>query len=260
MNQKSIIFILITFFSVSSASPIVKTLTEGDAQVNIPSTQFDTREKNWEITQKWLIESINRLREEINELGHNYNVHMASKDADIDRNQANFVHDIAVLRADHTILANQQKEIITLIKNQPSVVMEKLISPVIVNKLPKNSANFPKFEQNSANLQETSGNFENSQETSGQDANGNWHKKDMDTQSGRRHHKRHHPRVEKLEEKEEKLEEKGEKLEEKEEKLEGNLNRMNQQVSALHDITLALFHGVQDLETKIEKNDNTGRR
>ena len=107
-----------------------------------------------------------------------------------------------------------------------------------------------------------SGNFENLQETLEQDANGNRQKKDMDTQSERYHHKRHHHRVAKLEEKEEKLEEKEEKLEEKEEKLEGkeeklegNLKRMNQQVSALHDITLALFHGVQDLETKMEKND-----
>ena len=207
------------------ASPIVQTLTDGDktvdmnGEVAIPPTQFDTRDKNWEITQRWLIQSMNRLRQEINELGHNYNVHIKNNDANVDRNQANFVHDIAVLRADHTVLANQQKEIINLIKTKPSVVLEKLVSPVIVNKPPDKYQN----------------------DRSDDDGDVSDEKKDSDRERPHRHHRRH-PKVEKIEEKEEILEE--------------NLSKMSQRVNSLNEITLALFHGVRDLETKIQDKDD----
>ena len=195
-------FVIITFSIIwikSDAVPISENKVEEDAKNQDSSFE----DKNWKITQKWLIESINRLRQEINDLGHNYEVHTQTKDSQDVKNQQDFIHDVAVLRADHSVLANQQKKIIHMIQEW--------------RKAP------------SATKAET------------QD--------DIKSRAVQPHrHKSHRRRHLKRPFKDFMVNEK--KFERQTAK---NVTELFSEVSSLHDITLALFHDVQDLEQRLSK-------
>ncbi|KAI1301885.1 hypothetical protein HDE_03030 [Halotydeus destructor] len=75
-------------------------------------------DSNWLTTQKWLIDSINQLQKEINELSTSFTTHVDSSQSDEFKKQSDFAHDIAILRADHTVLSSQQQIIINLIKQR----------------------------------------------------------------------------------------------------------------------------------------------
>lgn len=167
-------------------------------------------DENWHVTQKWLIESINRLRGEINELGHNYEVHFRNKETDDMKNQQDFVHDLAVLRADHSVLANQQQKIIDLIKEWRDADTIKTTTETTVPQ-------HPSLESHPDPVV--------------------------------RHHRRKHRRriFSDFMDHEKKFESQASK----------NVTELFGEVSALHDITLALFHDVQDLEQRLDKKETS---
>ena len=74
------------------------------------------------ITQKWLIDNINLLRREMNEMARDYNQHIDANKQEAIRKEVEFVRDVDTLRADHTLLARNQLQIINLIKNQQQSV------------------------------------------------------------------------------------------------------------------------------------------
>jgi len=73
-------------------------------------------EKNWLLTKAWLIDNINRLRRELSELERDYSGHLDKMERTNSQQEKQFIEDITKLRADHTILSQQQKQIIYLIK------------------------------------------------------------------------------------------------------------------------------------------------
>jgi len=82
------------------------------------STMSSNKERNWLLTKAWLIDNINRLRHEFIELERDYNHHIESSDAMEVAKDKRMVQEMATLRADHTVLAQQQKQIIQLIKQR----------------------------------------------------------------------------------------------------------------------------------------------
>lgn len=89
-----------------------------------PSATVAT-EKNWLLTKAWLIDNINRLRRELSELERDYSTHLKTIEQTNAEKEKQFIQDISKLRADHTVLSQQQKHIIYLIKKsvlyKPSV-------------------------------------------------------------------------------------------------------------------------------------------
>lgn len=75
-----------------------------------------SNEKNWLLTKAWLIDNINRLRRELSELERDYSGHLDSIERSNSEKEKQFIEDITKLRADHTLLSQQQKQIIYLIK------------------------------------------------------------------------------------------------------------------------------------------------
>ena len=73
-------------------------------------------EKNWLLTKAWLIDNINRLRRELSELERDYSQHLDTAERANAQKEKQFIEDITKLRADHTVLSQQQKQIIYLIK------------------------------------------------------------------------------------------------------------------------------------------------
>lgn len=69
------------------------------------------------ITQKWLIDNINLLRREMNEIARDYNQHVDGSKSEEVRKEVEFVRDVSSLRADHTILAQTQQQIVSMLKN-----------------------------------------------------------------------------------------------------------------------------------------------
>ena len=66
--------------------------------------------------QDWLMKSLDQLLYEMKEFGHEYNVQVQSRQASDEKNQKSLAHDLAILRADHTIMAEQQRNLIQLIQ------------------------------------------------------------------------------------------------------------------------------------------------
>lgn len=65
--------------------------------------------------QEWLMKGVDQLLYEMKEFGHEYNVQVQSRQASDEKNQQSLAHDLAILRADHTIMAEQQRNLIQLI-------------------------------------------------------------------------------------------------------------------------------------------------
>jgi len=80
------------------------------------SASTANKERNWLLTKAWLIDNINRLRHEFNELERDYSHHVESSDTMKQMKDKKTVEEMATLRADHTVLSQQQKQIIQLIK------------------------------------------------------------------------------------------------------------------------------------------------
>lgn len=81
-------------------------------------------EKNWLLTKAWLIDNINRLRRELSELERDYSQHLDSIERTNSQKEKQFLEDISKLRADHTVLSQQQKQIIYLIKKNQMLRMK----------------------------------------------------------------------------------------------------------------------------------------
>lgn len=115
MEQYSIaVFLVIVQIALTNCAPI------SSPQVTATPSSMSNKERNWLLTQKWLIDSINRLRSELNELARDYNQHMQTENYSAQHELKELIHDLASLRADHTVLADQQKQIIGLIKERQS--------------------------------------------------------------------------------------------------------------------------------------------
>lgn len=118
MRPRIIIVLQIAVASVAVCAPLHEPHELHDEQAtNLDSENYRQR-TNWLKTQNWLIDSINRLQREVNELSTSVTGHLDANDAESQSQQRAFVHDVAVLRADHTILAQQQQRIIQLIKER----------------------------------------------------------------------------------------------------------------------------------------------
>ncbi|KAJ6219886.1 hypothetical protein RDWZM_005698 [Blomia tropicalis] len=80
------------------------------------SSSTNSNEKNWLLTKAWLIDNINRLRRELSELERDYSQHLTKTEQVNEQKEKQFIDDLTKLRADHTVLSQQQKQIIYLIK------------------------------------------------------------------------------------------------------------------------------------------------
>lgn len=112
-----------TFASAAALSQPKKHIPNTLAQSTVPtkttsvsSTTTTTTEKNWLLTKAWLIDNINRLRREMSELERDYSQHLDAAEKANEAKERQFLEDITKLRADHTVLSQQQKQIIYLVK------------------------------------------------------------------------------------------------------------------------------------------------
>jgi hypothetical protein len=174
--------------------------------------------------QEWLIQSINLMRRELNELGHNYNVHINTKEAEEIQSRQSLVHDLAVLRADHTILSNQQKQLIELIQQ-------------------KVSRNNKEDSLKSDNIPE-SGDDQREMRSRGH--------------HDRRHHHRRHHHKKHLESQE--PPKKAEEIAKLEEYTKERISSLSQELTSLHDVTISLFRDVQDLEQRMTEDQQKKKR
>ena len=99
--------------SNSASKPIESTTTTSTTTTTSAST---SKERNWLLTKAWLIDNINRLRHEFNELERDYSQHIENDNTLNLKKDKQLVEEMATLRADHTVLSQQQKQIIQLIK------------------------------------------------------------------------------------------------------------------------------------------------
>ena len=63
-----------------------------------------------------IVKNIDQLLYEMKQFGHEYNVQVENEKINGEKSQQSLAHHLAILRADHTILAQQQQSIIQLIK------------------------------------------------------------------------------------------------------------------------------------------------
>ena len=232
MILSSLIILTISFCGKTQTAPIDDTSlesTDEDAQV-----EGNNEQNNWSMTQKWLIESINQLKREMNELGHSYEEHVSRQETEEGHAKQSLAHDLAVLRADHTILSQQQQIIIKLLKERSGEkepllvqVQERLASPVHLL-LPESG--------------------EKSQKP--QDAKDGEESEDLSHGKHHHRHHRHHSRSNKQ----------LDQLVDREKKFEQNssqkVHELSEELTALHDISIAMFHEMQDLEKKVEKQSS----
>ena len=131
MYKQLVLFLSIV--SITTTAPVINT-TENNALSNsiaksndgISNTTTSTtttttsastnKERNWLLTKAWLIDNINRLRHEFNELERDYSQHIESANTLNTNKDKQLVEEMATLRADHTVLSQQQNQIIQLIK------------------------------------------------------------------------------------------------------------------------------------------------
>lgn len=110
-------------FASSAAQPqpknptsISNTLVKSPSAPTKGTSTTTTTEKNWLLTKAWLIDNINRLRREMSELERDYSQHLDAAEKANEAKERQFLEDITKLRADHTVLSQQQKQIIYLVK------------------------------------------------------------------------------------------------------------------------------------------------
>jgi len=120
MYSQTAIFMAV--FAITTAAPVVTQIDSNRLSNAIPKSNEETiatssnKERNWLLTKAWLIDNINRLRHEFNELERDYSNHVETSNTLNSNKDKQLVQDIATLRADHTVLSQQQKQIIQLIK------------------------------------------------------------------------------------------------------------------------------------------------
>lgn len=110
--------ILIALHIIVSVASVAVCAPLHNEEASSLDSESSKRGTNWLTTQNWLIDSINRLQRELNEVSTSITGHLDASDAESQSRQRAFVHDVAVLRADHTILSQQQQRIIQLIKER----------------------------------------------------------------------------------------------------------------------------------------------
>lgn len=200
---------------------------------------------NWSVTQNWLISSINQLKSEMNQLGHSFNDHVSVQESDEKHGQQSLAHDMAVLRADHTILSQQQQLLIRLLKER----QEQPLGPTLIQVQERVAA--PLLESSPSREERQHADQEDSNSTSDEQAD------DEAKDSPRRHHRkhRHHHKhhhhhqqqllLDKLSAAEKGLEAKSEQ----------EIGDLSSQVTQLRDVTIAMFKELQDMEQKEERED-----
>lgn len=166
-SQTAIFLTILTITTITTAAPVTVTPIDSNHLSNaIPKTNEGTmasssnKERNWLLTKAWLIDNINRLRHEFNELERDYSHHIETSNTLNTNKDKQLVQDIATLRADHTVLSQQQKQIIQLIKKnqilnngnhesrQTNEVMETTTSSSFLKKRhKKRHSNFKHFQQ-----------------------------------------------------------------------------------------------------------------
>lgn len=132
------------------------------------ATAFLQKEKKWLQSEKWLIDNVYRLRNELNSLkrevaelrlsqqpqpiGNHRSTAGRLTNGDLgDSYRSEFVHDIGTLRADHNALAQQQQQLMQLLKDtqqqlsrahveqqahqQQMLLQQKMLSPTVNNLL-----------------------------------------------------------------------------------------------------------------------------
>lgn len=91
---------------------------KANSTFNASSLTSANKDKNWLLTKAWLIDNINRLRHEIGELERDYSQHLQAEQQNSVHKEQQLLADISKLRADHTVLSQQQKQILYLIKKR----------------------------------------------------------------------------------------------------------------------------------------------
>jgi hypothetical protein len=245
-----LILICLSITDLISAAPVTESTKE---TTTIPSGTGSSDSKsadvssNWSLTQNWLISSINQLKGEVNQLGRSYNEHVQEQESESSHSQQSLAHDLAVLRADHTIMSNQQQMLIKLLKERltsdgkaaavpPTTtliqVQEKIASPVELLREERITTETEGREEGKEEPQEQAGSSDEEDEDSSQN-------------HGKRHHHRkhhHHKKFDQLQEREEQFEQQSSR----------QVESIKSELSALHEITISMFHEMQDLEKKIE--------
>lgn len=253
MSRISILLILISFAmsDLISAAPVNPDhgQQQEQARPTQPHESPDGRKEsgnvngntgddnNWSVTQKWLISSINQLKGEMNQLGHNYNEHMEEEVSKESHSQQSLAHDLAVLRADHTILSQQQQMIIKLLKERTSAV-------------PASSTTLVQVQEKLASAVEVIGVEQGEEEGEEEDDDG---VKDTSSPHHGKHHHHSHRGHRRKHEKFDQLKDREERFEETSS---NQIRELVSELTALHDITIAMFHEMQDIEKKVEHKDD----
>lgn len=207
-------------------SPASQQSASGDSTFSRNDGINNNSSHDLSVTQKWLISSINQLKSEMNQLGLRFNEHDEEQKTKESHSQQTLAYDLAVLRADHTIMSQQQQMIIKLLKERPAAtlvqVQEKVASPVEL---------IIKEEESKR------------QEPGKKDEAGTSAEAD---QAAVRHAQRHrqHGKFDQLKLREAEFEEQSS----------NQIQELSAELTALHDITISIFHEIQDIEKKV--NDN----
>ena len=114
MKQNFILILILSMivFNVTTTSGF-----SNSAENEVQALNEKDKVKNWLLTKAWLIDNINLVKKELNELATDYNQHVEASNTLNHDQQQQLVQEVATLRADHAVLANQQKQIISLIKS-----------------------------------------------------------------------------------------------------------------------------------------------
>lgn len=260
-----LILISLSISDLISAAPVTEsTITPPPTPTTIPSEDGINSKKadvsnrpvsgeTWSLTQNWLISSINQLKSEVNQLGRSYNDHVSEQESESSHSQQSLAHDLAVLRADHTIMSNQQQMLIKLLKERltsasaaaaaavPATttfiqVQEKIASPVKLLHEERITT-----EGGEGKQQEPDAVDDEEDEDSSQN-----HGKRHHHRHRHHHHKHKHEKFDQLKDREEQFEQQSSQ----------QISSIKSELSALHDITISMFHEMQDLEKKMEKQQN----
>jgi len=220
---KVFILLLALFVGLISTSPIIsRSTTPSSASLQNEGfneiREIEKKERNWLLTKAWLIDNINRLRHELNELSRDYNQHVETMSNVHHEQQKQLVLEIATIRADHSVLSQQQKQIIQLIQANRDHNSE--------------SNSIPQVNSTPSTLSSTTSSYASivSNEHSG-------HHHEKRHRRRHTHHPNHHQQT-------------------FEEQTQRNISELYSQLVNLHDITVTLFHELQTLDIKVgDKKD-----
>lgn len=218
MEQNLILILILSIivFNVTTASGF-----SNSAENEVRALNEKDKVKNWLLTKAWLIDNINLVKKELNELATDYNQHVEASNTLNHDQQQQLVQEVATLRADHAVLANQQKQIISLIKSYSKSNVGK---PNQVEKS-KNQVNNDYEEKHEEKHKEK---YEEKHEERHEVLNKN-HKK--------RHiiFSRHH-------------------IQQFQDQTRHNITELSEQLSSLHDITVRVFRDLLRIEKNMQED------